>query len=403
MGTTRCLGLLTIFLILSGGCVLGDPAADELDVERGRWRNRCGDGTCSSRESCDSCPQDCGTCEGPDAGTSCGDGTCDVGEDCDLCSADCGLCESSPAPAPTPSPSPTPSSAGTFERPFPKAAWLYEPIPANPLLDSDNAAMVNAISSASAGSRGCALNDYAVPFYRANAQTQQKALDCLMNWGTCKLESLGPRPLDATMIPAAGSDGAMVVIDDSPRRDNSLHGRSSDVYWQYDWNGGAPLTSWGDVGDLDGDGLDHKGVGAGVSRAAGIVRAFEIESGVIDHAMVFSTSFCKTTTYRYPATKTDGKYSGAGAIPEGARIQLDPSLNPDDYNLNKGERAVFVALQKYGAYNIDCGGAAVALVFEDVPGNPGTVYADAGLGWDYYGLTKIPWSQIRVLRSWDGQ
>jgi len=417
MRNARLLGLLAVVWAIAGGCVLGDPA-DDLDVERGRWWRHCGDGTCSSRETADTCPQDCADQAQPDAAVPavCEPTTCTVqGKDCGTIDDGCGAaleCGSCTAPETCGGAGianvcgesgSTDAGLGTFERPFPLATWLYQPIKADPLLDPDSASMVSVIASASSGSRSCALNDYAVPFYRANAQTQQKTIDCLMNWGTCKLESLGPRPLDASMLPSAGTDGAMVVIDDSPRRDNSLHGRSSDVYWQYDWNGGSPRTSWGDVGDLDGDGLDHKGVGAGVSRAAGIVRAFEIEDGVIDHALVFSTKFCQTTTFRYPATKTDGKYSGTGAIPEGARIQLDPSLNPDDYGLGKGERAVFVALQKYGAYNIDCGGAALAFIFEDIPGNPGAVYTDAGLGWDYYGLTKIPWSKIRVLRSWDGQ
>ncbi len=101
--------------------------------------------------------------------------------------------------------------------------------------------------------------------------------------------------------------------------------------------------------------------------------------------------------------KTDGKHLGAGGIPEGIRLQLDPSLNPDAFGLNKAERAIFVALQKYGAYAMDCGGATAAFSFEGVPGNPGAVYSDAGLSWDYFDLRKIPWNRARFLRSWNGQ
>ncbi len=48
----------------------------------------CGDGICSSSESCFSCPVDCGCMGG------CGDGGCDpaAGESCTTCSLDCGPC-----------------------------------------------------------------------------------------------------------------------------------------------------------------------------------------------------------------------------------------------------------------------------------------------------------------------
>jgi hypothetical protein len=46
----------------------------------------CGDGTCGSDETCDTCPGDCGQC--------CGNGACEAGfgEDCNTCQADCGAC-----------------------------------------------------------------------------------------------------------------------------------------------------------------------------------------------------------------------------------------------------------------------------------------------------------------------
>ena len=44
----------------------------------------CGDGTCSSLESCESCPGDCGTCA-----TTCGDFECNGGETAATCPSDC--------------------------------------------------------------------------------------------------------------------------------------------------------------------------------------------------------------------------------------------------------------------------------------------------------------------------
>jgi hypothetical protein len=45
---------------------------------------RCGNGVCSSGESCSSCAQDCGSC--------CGNGACSGTETCQSCSTDCGAC-----------------------------------------------------------------------------------------------------------------------------------------------------------------------------------------------------------------------------------------------------------------------------------------------------------------------
>jgi hypothetical protein len=58
----------------------------------------CGDGFCDPGETPCSCPQDCGTCEGP----ICGNGVCEPGEDCGTCpggitepqeASDPGLCD----------------------------------------------------------------------------------------------------------------------------------------------------------------------------------------------------------------------------------------------------------------------------------------------------------------------
>lgn len=297
----------------------------------------------------------------------------------------------------------SPQDAGSptevFFRPFPLANWLYQPIPSNPKLDPASQTMVNTLAS---GQHVANLHEFAIPFYKADSTTPVKQVTCTKPWGTCLLEQYSPRPLTVSMLPHSGSDGAMVVIDVSPSTGGN-HGRTSDEYWQYSWNGGSPTTSWGGISDLDGDGRDNPATGAGISRAAGVVRELEVQAGKIEHALVFSTTYCAVSTFRYPAAKTDGKYSGQGAIPEGARIQLNPNLNPNSYGLNAGERAVFVALQLYGAYAMDCGGAAAAFSFEEIPGNPGATYTAAGFGWDYYGLEKIPWDQMRVLASWNGK
>ena len=104
--------LITLLLLTQAGCipnrndVSADEVADEdqladnglkisypdvpstnldvdVDVERTLLPPKCGDGQCSSSESCSTCPGDCGPC--------CPNGVCDNGEDRCNCPKDCEL------------------------------------------------------------------------------------------------------------------------------------------------------------------------------------------------------------------------------------------------------------------------------------------------------------------------
>jgi len=54
------------------------------------WSAVCGNGICEKTESCENCPQDCGSCSFNVS--VCGNGVCEVGETCENCEIDCGAC-----------------------------------------------------------------------------------------------------------------------------------------------------------------------------------------------------------------------------------------------------------------------------------------------------------------------
>jgi hypothetical protein len=278
-------------------------------------------------------------------------------------------------------------------RPFaPDSAWNM-PIPDRPALDPRSAAMVRHLASQDQGFAN--LYEFGTPVFRADASTPRHRVRCTEGWGTCGLEDrLVPIPADAA--PSPGSDGSMVVID--------IPARTVYDFWQARRTPGGWEASWGTANPLYGSGNDNSGAtGAGFSALAGLVRASEIKTGWIDHALVFSTDNACTTSYRYPATKTDGQSSVPDCIPEGARIQLDPSIDLEEIpGLTPAEWAVAKALQTYGAYCRDNGGAPMAFIFE-TPLAAADPHLEAGLRWDYYGMPHIPWKSLRVLNTWAGR
>lgn len=280
-------------------------------------------------------------------------------------------------------------------RPFSADSPWNAPIPDDPVIDPKSDRMAGYL--AGNGPAVAALAEFGVPVYGADASTPRYRVGCRAPWGVCDL-ARRPVPVPDGARPAPGSDAAMVVVDWAERR--------SYEFWEAErLPGGGWTAGWGGVVDIDGDGYAPDGTlptGAGVSRLAGVVRTSELDRGRIPHALVFSTDNACWGDHRYPAAKTDGTSRRPDCIPEGARVQLDPGVDVAALpGLTPAERMVAVALQRHGAYAIDNGGAAMAIVFE-TPGGDRGAYARAGVAHDYTALAGIPWDRLRVLRQWDG-
>jgi hypothetical protein len=185
----------------------------------------------------------------------------------------------------------------------------------------------------------------------------------------------------------------MVVINGNTGYDFWRAQRTSSTSWS---------SSWGTRFSLTGSGTGDGATGAGMPLLAGLPRLSEMEHGQINHAIGFVTENTCASVYRFPASKTDGRSGQGNCIPEGTRIQLDPSINVDAIpGITAGERMVAHALQTYGGYCKDTGGAKLAMAFQDPIGKPNP-YPSLGFGWDYYAMQRIPWNHLRVLRQWNG-
>lgn len=89
----------------------------------------------------------------------------------------------------------------------------------------------------------------------------------------------------------------------------------------------------------------------------GVVRPEEIAQGHIDHALSLMVPVIRSGYIASPATATDGSTNAPNAIPEGAHLQLDPSVNVDAQPWPTWEKVIAKALQTYGAYVSDHGGS----------------------------------------------
>jgi hypothetical protein len=321
----------------------------------------------------------------------------------------------------------TGTAVGTGRDYFPAADWYWSPIPASPVLDTNSAAIVSILAG---GTHSAAINFYAAHLIHASdidGATPRYTIP-MRHDPTGDLDLWGANPFQGIQMPLP--DGTHLLIPPGePPIDPDGHVSANDPILNYVFNvwqmtslAGPPRTygaSWGGISDGDGDGIEDplRGIstGAGLSRYGGPIRESEIQAALngdpdpIPHALFFGTTAAMlrgsnvlNTNYRYPASNTDGSNQGGHAttVMEGARVQLNPSVNVDAISgISVVQKAVAKALQKYGAYVGDNGGSRMGFIFERKPGS--TVYASAGLT-EYLDMTHIPWSSLRVLRRWDG-
>ncbi len=294
----------------------------------------------------------------------------------------------------------------TSGRPFASWSVWNSAIRSNPTLDANTSGIVSLLSSNVINQATANMYDLGVPIYFVDASTPLVSVTCTNSpaWGVCPFTQVRI-PVNAR--PQPGVDGALVIVDTTNQKSYEFWQaqKINDTQWQTSWGGVADDVVNG-AGDKTSSGSS---VAAGTPRLAGVILEREIAAGVIPHALVFASKYaCQSPSFRFPATKTDGPSADSNCIPEGARVQLDPSINVDALpGITAGEKAVAKALQTYGAYCIDKSDINMAFSFElPASATPTTkissAYLDAGLGWDYFGMNAIPWNKLRVLSNWDG-
>jgi hypothetical protein len=285
------------------------------------------------------------------------------------------------------------AASGACKRPYSPAGPWNTPIPGGTRY-ADGLAVPGPLTSDP--------TQYTYPVYRAGARTPRRTLrvdGVYSNVGDrgrqlALVQNASVRvPIPAGVMAAAGSDAQIVIVNPATgdewgawqlRRDGGGFRAENAYHYNTRWSGVPPRTS---------DGRPFGSRGAGVPYLAGLVRPCEIARGRIDHALAFAYD-SPSPAHVYPATKSDGTGRGPSALPEGTRLQLDPSLSGSRIRSWGCTRACFVvarALQRYGMFVIDASGRP-KLMFEYVGTARwrGAVHAST--------VSPIPLRALRVVR-----
>ena len=179
-------------------------------------------------------------------------------------------------------------------------------------------------------------------------------------------------PIPDVAVPSPGTDAQLTIYQPS-----------TDTLWDF-WRAYHATDGWhacwgGRIDDASADsGVFPFPFGAsasGLARSAGAVSINDVRSGRIEHAIALSVPRGQVAREPVrPANRSDGENVAADAIPEGARLRLDPEVRVESLELSPIGAMVARAAQTYGFIVTDCAGTL------SVPAeNPGVYQRATGI------------------------
>lgn len=135
-----------------------------------------------------------------------------------------------------------------------------------------------------------------------------------------------------------------------------------------------------------------------ISQNAGVITQADLRAGHIDHAVAMALSNTASGKWMWPAQRTDGSSSDAAALPEGARLRIDPSVDLTKLSMTPLVRMIAEAAQTYGIVVRDRTYSSDVFYTEPpAPGAADPVGALLGGQWANQALKAFPWDGLQVL------
>jgi hypothetical protein len=292
----------------------------------------------------------------------------------------------------------------------PSSVWNQR-LPINPPLDSESNLLIAGLVAEVERERAAAIGPWigtsagSTPLYRvASSQPPVRVrLSRGNEHGRRTLQrafSSVPIPRDAK--PAPGLDGHLTVWQPSTDKLWELfHATHRNDGWHADWGGAIRNVS-------ENRGYYTRSAWPGAARnwgatasslpiVGGTILLDDIRKGRISHALAINLPAPRAGVFAWPAQRTDGT-GPPTALPEGARLRLDPSVNVAELGLPKLGRMIALAAQRYGIVVRDQTHHGISF-FGEVPSQksartyrklfdgrtPGQI------------LTNFPWDRLQVL------
>lgn len=289
---------------------------------------------------------------------------------------------------------------------------LNTPIPADPEIDPNSDEYVGLLQEVvTAGGFAIEVKQYSTTVYFADASTPKVNvyMPCGPAWAG--VDSLKGVPIPAFAEPTQDTDGADAPIPvgqcgEDSSQDNQMAIVDLTTRCEYDFirirkESGKWVADWGNSISMNGNGIyefGFSGRGAGFTQLAGEIWPDELQAGQINHALIFSYPHSATGGPVPPATESDGVSDHQWGLPEGARVQLDPSLDLSTLGLTAYELTIARALQVYGMWLVDVNSSGISIEAIDPRSVQGNPYAGLLPDEDYPSVANIPVDRFRVLK-----
>jgi hypothetical protein len=268
-----------------------------------------------------------------------------------------------------------------------------QPIGSSPAIDQMSTVYVqDALLTASTSANFANSSAWGVPAVGADSNTPLHQVACERYGCRTGLSARVP----SSAVPSSGSDHRLVVLNTDTRQETDLWKASYDAATDR-WSSGSRYQ-----GSSRGSGVlcqapERCGgaVAAGWMAMGGLIRPEEIASGHIDHALSLALPLTRSGVVACPATHTDGRSDSPGALPLGARVQLDPTVEVNATNWPQWEKVIARTLQKYGAYVSDTS-ESLLIRGESTVSRGYDAWQLAGVP-EGPGLRRLPWDRMRVL------
>lgn len=285
---------------------------------------------------------------------------------------------------------------------FDAGIW-NKPIPQSPQLDEHTEEFQNILTHV-VKNHGITLSSqkWTAPVYVANAETPRYNVALTIDWAPAKNMVLTNVPIPDYAQPDPAKEGLadlLLALFTSPADIPEIFKGDSALtiidpiegyeygFWQARQEDGQWVASWGSKIPLSGTGIYECGLsnrGSGAALSAGLIWPEELVNEYIDHKIFFSFPYNDARGPVPPFTESDGLYmpdelakelnltEPVLPLPEGAIVQLDPSLDLNTLRvqdpqtgenrlLKPYEKTIARAMQEYGMVNIDNSGGVLQL------------------------------------------